>query len=507
MNKVSVGYKAIVEKLELNTLPHYRESYIALLGRGKTIIDNYHEIHIYPKTYALKDENDLLENLEFALKYDGINLEIIKAFFGKIEKNSIINYIQRQPTGIYARKIWYLYEFLMSDQLPLKDCQRVKYVDLFDSRIYFTSSGIKSSRHAINNNSLGNNKFCPLVRRTEALEKYIASNLDNKARALLQKYDPYLIARACNYLYTKETMSSYQIEKEQPDKNRIARFVNLLQQASTIESLSKNKLIELQNIIVDPRFQNIDYRHDQNYVGENINPYFQKIHYISPKPEDVADLMDGLLDSLDRMLIDSGIYTVIIAAVISFGFVFIHPFEDGNGRIHRFLIHYILSKKEFTPKDIIFPVSSVMLKNIHNYDAALESFSKPLLSVLTKYDLTEDGIMTVKQGTKSYYQYIDFTIVAEYLFSCIEEAIHSYIEREIKFLINYDKAKKAIQEIIDMPDNQIDLFIKFVIQNNGILSDKKRDKFFQLLTDEEITRLTMIINDVMMEKISKGVKD
>src|SRR4029078_9237426 len=120
---------------------------------------------------------------------------------------------------------------------------------------------------------------------------------------------------------------------EQPDKNRIIRFVALLQQASTIESLSKNKLVELQNIIVDPRFQDIDYRHNQNYVGENVSPYFQKIHYIAPKPEDVADLMDGLLDSLDRMLKD-GSHPVIIAAIISFGFVFIHPFEDGNGRIH-----------------------------------------------------------------------------------------------------------------------------------------------------------------------------
>src|ERR1700704_805163 len=99
MDKIPVGYKAICEKLKINALPHYRESYIAQKGRGKTIIDNHHEIHIYPNTYALKDENDLLENLEFALKYDGINLEIIKAFFEKTEKNNIVNYIQQQPTG------------------------------------------------------------------------------------------------------------------------------------------------------------------------------------------------------------------------------------------------------------------------------------------------------------------------------------------------------------------------------------------------------------------------
>ena len=196
-------------------------------------------------------------------------------------------------------------------------------------------------------------------------------------------------------------MSSYEIEKEEPSKSRIVRFINLLQQAPKLESISKEQFIELQNIIVDPRFKDTDYRHTQNYVGENISPYMQKIHYISPKPGDVSELMHGLLDSLDRSL-KSHVNPVIIAAAISFGFVFIHPFEDGNGRIHRFLIHYILSRTKFTPPNMIFPVSSVMLHDLSSYDAVLEVFSKPLLSKLTEYHLSDDGVMIVKQKTKHF---------------------------------------------------------------------------------------------------------
>ncbi len=501
MDNTPIGYKAIQEKLQLNTLPHYRESYIATHGRGRVIIDNDHEIHIYPKSYALKNAEDLFANLEFALKYDGINLEIIKAFFEKMNKSNIVSHIKKQPSGIYSRKIWYLYEFLMNDQLDIPDCRKIQYVDLLDSKKYFTNNAIKSVRHYINNNLLGTHQFCPIVRRTDRIEKYIKERLDDKANALLKKYNPHVIARACNYLYTKETMSSYQIEREQPDKNRITRFVNMLQQAHNIEIFTKEKLIELQNMIVDPRFQDTDYRHTQNYVGENVSPYFQKIHYISPKPENVNELMHGLLESSEKMLI-AEIHPVIIAASISFGFVFIHPFEDGNGRIHRFLIHYILSKKDFTPKNMIFPVSAIMLQDMMAYDATLESFSKPLQAVLKNYHLSDDGVMAVKQDSKPFYQYIDFTNMTEYLFKCIDEAIHNQIEREIIFLISYDKTKNEMQEIADIPDRQIDLFIKCVLQNNGQLAKQKKDRFFSLLTDDEINKLEASIRENMMHDLS-----
>ena len=54
---------------------------------------------------------------------------------------------------------------------------------------------------------------------------------------------------------------------------------------------------------------------------------------------------------------------VVAAAVSSFAFVFIHPFEDGNGRIHRFLIHHVLSRRGYSPPGVIFPVSAAILRD------------------------------------------------------------------------------------------------------------------------------------------------
>jgi len=75
----------------------------------------------------------------------------------------------------------------------------------------------------------------------------------------------------------------------------------------------------------------------------------EKIHFVSPKPEDLAGLMEGLVAAHRRM--DTGSKPAVIhAAAIAYGFVFLHPFEDGNGRIHRFLIHNILARRGDVPR-------------------------------------------------------------------------------------------------------------------------------------------------------------
>lgn len=497
MTMTPVGYLALIQDYDLKVIPHFRQSYIASRGRGQTKIHDQREQHIYPKTYALKDPSSPFEQLEFALKYDGLNLEVIKQVFAQLPKESFVQYIKAQPTGKYVRKLWFLYEFLTGDVLGVEDSKRLKYVDLLDAKDYFTGIGQKSARHGIINNLIGNRDFCPIVRRTTNLETCLNKKLDLKAKKITEKYDPSILARASNYLYAKETLSSYEIERERPSKDRLSRFIEALRAADTIKQLSKKDLIELQNMIVDPRFSDVDYRTDQNYVGENVNQYFQRIHFISPRPQDVESLMSGSMETINGAAQDC-LHPVILAAVIAFGFVFIHPFEDGNGRIHRFLIHYILAQKQFVPKGIIFPVSAVMVQNIHEYDKVLEFFSKELMKNIKDYTLDDEGVLKVNQDTGHHYQYIDYTIYAEYLFNCIERTLDEHFEKEIQFLINYDKMKSGIKNIVDMPDKQVDLFIRCVLQNQGCLSAKKLDSHFDMLSKHEVQLLEKVVQKYML---------
>jgi hypothetical protein len=242
-------------------------------------------------------------------------------------------------------------------------------------------------------------------------------------------------------------------------------------------------LIDVQSRIVDPRFRDTDYRANQNYVGQTISYQKQLVHYVCPKPGDLPELMAGLLTA-HQVMKEGAVPAIIHAAVISYGFVFMHPFEDGNGRIHRFLIHNILFMRGVIPKGLMFPVSAAMLKNPALYDHSLEAFSSPLMR-LVEYDLDDLGQMAVPGETGHLYSYIDMTAQAEALSDFVMLTIEHELVEELDFLANYDRTKQAIQEIVDLPDRLIDLFIQLCLQNNGRLSARKREAHFAFLTDDE----------------------
>jgi hypothetical protein len=112
---------------------------------------------------------------------------------------------------------------------------------------------------------------------------------------------------------------------------------------------------------------------------------------------------------------------------------------------------------------------------------------------LVETSLDEEGRMTVQNDTARLYRYVEMTSHAEALFRSIEQTIDTELVEELAFLANYDETKRAIQEIVDVPDRRIDLFIRFCLQNNGRLSERKRASHFESLSEDEIARMEQAI--------------
>ena len=440
---------------------------------------------VYGLKYAPSEVTPLL-HLEFSLKYDDLNLDFLKVVFENIPVNDIVTFIESSPSGKYARKIGFLYEFLTGQQLVLNKTIAGNYTDLLDTGKYVTGKTVKNARWRVNNNLLGTSSFCPVVRRTKILTELLKQDIPQKIEQLKQRFPTDIFQRALNYLYHKETRSSYEIEKEQPSPDRMEKFIHLLGTAGTEQTnqlLDEKRLVQLQNVIVDPRFAAKSFRNFQNYIGQTLPNYQDIIHYICPPPVFLSSLMEGLKDLADKTV---GVNPEIRAALIAFGFVFIHPFEDGNGRLHRFMIHDILVHDGIVPHGLIIPVSAHMLNNIRDYDHILEKYSKPLMQRI-KYEKTVTGEIKVTNEKKveAYFRYPDLTEHCIYLAQTIHATLQEDMPNELQFIQRYDEVKKALQGIVDMPDKDIDLMILFLYQNKGVFPKRRREKFPRL-TDNEI---------------------
>lgn len=214
--------------------------------------------------------------------------------------------------------------------------------------------------------------------------------------------------------------------------------------------------------------------------------------HVSAQAEDLPSLIGGLaaFDCGPAQGLDA----VIAAAVLAFGFVYIHPFEDGNGRIHRFLIHHVLAQRGFNPPGVVFPVSAAILAEIAEYRWVLEDYSRRLLPVI-QWRPTDDGNVTVLNDTADFYRFFDATEPAEFLYRCVLRTIEQDLPREADFLRRYDRFSRCLKDIVEMPDRMIDLLFRFLQQNDGRLSGRAREHEFQVLTEAEVERIERLYRE------------
>jgi hypothetical protein len=471
------GYAALIDAYRLE-VP---------LPRTLSAIGEHHSVFVRDGWRILTPRHapppSLEGHLTFALKYEGLDLAVLRRLFAATGPAEIEAIVRATPTGSYARRIWFLYEWLTGTRLDLPNAETGNYVPVVDPEQQWAVAGEVSSRHRVRNNLPGTPAFCPLVFRTLRLKHFCELNLANRAQAVVAEVPRDLLARTAAFLLLKDSKSSYAIEGERAPQDRIQRWGRAIGEAGR-RPIDLDELLRLQRIVIgDARFVKLGLRQEGGFVGEHDHESMSPLpDHISARPEDLPSLIEGMV-AFDRGPAQS-LDAVVAAAMLAFGFVYAHPFQDGNGRLHRYLIHHVLARRGFNPAGVVFPISAAILDRIDAYRTVLESYSRPLLPLI-QWESTPEGNVRVLNDTADFYRFFDATPHAEFLYGCVQKTIEEDLPQETDFLRRYDRFKERVQAIADMPDRSIDLLFHFLKQNGGKLSGRARTEEFAKLTEAE----------------------
>jgi hypothetical protein len=432
--------------------------------------------------------------LTFALRHEDIDLLILKRVFDAVPKAEMEAFVRAAPTGVAVRRAWFLYEALTGRTLDVEDAPRIAAADALDPKAYFTGKVRISKRHRVRDNLLGGGRFCPVIRRTKTLTDFIGLDLSGRARETIGHTGAHLVARAASFLLLADSRASFEIEGERPPRSRLERWGRAVVQAGR-NRLTLDEILRLQRVLIeDTRFVRVGLRPDGVFLGERDHNGDPLPEFIGARAADLDDLMTGLLEANDRMRED-GLDPVLKAAATAFGFVYIHPFQDGNGRMHRCLIHHVLAERRFTPPSVVFPVSSVMLDRIDDYRTTLQAHSSPLMPFI-EWRPTPERNVEVLNDTADLYRYFDCTEQAEFLYSCVRRTVEEDLPREIDYLRRHDEAVRRIMDAVEMPDRMAENLVMFIRQNKGVLSKKRREGEFKELREDEAAFIEAIVRDV-----------
>lgn len=488
-----VGYAALVAAFDLQVPA---PDMLLAIGEKHTLRQEAKWRILTPR---YQPDDTISAHLDFALRHEGVDLGILNALFTVMPKGTIEEWVKSEPTGQHARRVWFFYEWLTGQKLELPDAPKAPYVGALDEKHQFAVRGETVTRYRIRNNLPGTPAFCPLIRRSDHLVAITGTALADEARGVVQRTAPDLMARAAAFLLLEDSKASYVIEGERPPQDRIQRWGQAIGEAGQ-HPLTADELLRLQRIVIGKaRFMHFGWRTEGGFVGKRDRETNAPIpDHISARHEDIADLISGVIAYAERTEKD-GFDPVVAAAAVAFGFVFIHPFEDGNGRIHRWLVHHILSRSGFNPPGIIFPVSAVFLEQIERYREVLEHYSHPRL-LLTQWETMPSLNVRVLNQTRDLFRFFDATSQTEFLADSVVQTIRKTLPNEVEYLHRYDQAKQRIGAFIEMPDATFDLMMGFLRQNRGLFSQRTRSKEFAELTDEEAAAIEGIYQDLLLDR-------
>jgi len=444
------------------------------------------EVRTWPAQY--QPEDSFAGHFEFGLKYERLNFEFFSRLFQQLDPEVVAAWVRTAPTGIYARRAGFFYEWFTGRAVPVPDtASNVGYVDALDSDLYLTARNPdRNRRWRINDNLPGTPAFCPLVHLGPAASRQWLYDVAAGVQELDDTYGAELLLRSSAWLTFKESRASFAIEHEADQEDRVKRFASVIQDFSgrLDDVMAPANLQMLQTAVLGEAALRTGIRQSPVFIGETTFRG-QLVHYIAPSEHRVEPMLDALRAFEART---RGVPGIARVAAISFAFVYLHPLADGNGRIHRFLINHLLAGDGLVPPNIIVPVSATIAANARaraEYDQVLEVVSRPFMKrYATSYRFGElrqclDGVTTdfeflEDEDAGHVWRFPDLSEHVRYLSGVLRQTVEHEMAEEALLLRQNDRARAGIKRIVEMPDQDADRIIRSLKESNWSVSNKLR---------------------------------
>jgi len=491
-----IGYEFLLSRIPLRMPPLTQPAQV----RPVTRIEEMPELLAVPRHVAPADDASLLEHVLFALKHEPMRLAILHEAMKLVPAEELTSALTAQRMGGYLRKAAFIWEKANRRELPLPwDTTGGNYLDLFDQESYYTGPlWERSQKLRINFNGIGPYEFCPVVRRSPALERRGLEVLERLHTWAADPANAGLVDRVLNWAYLSETRDSYAIENETPAPDKERAFLQAMEQLRDRRPLSEDYLVDLQNLVITSAIkQELAFRHEQNWLQRGGHGALA-VRYLPPPPAQVGELMDGLMRLANAR--EGDVPPLVKAALVSFGFVFVHPFMDGNGRLSRLLAQHSLSLQGALPtvngNPAILPLSVAMKRHEADYLAALESFSRPARQLWDVTWIADNEFAFDFRSSPLVYAHWNGEAAADFVTRCAEQALEQALVNETAFLQAYDRAYEQIDREFDLPNRTVNLLIQWIHQNNDHMPERRKNApELLLLKPQQVVRIEAIVAD------------
>ena len=470
-----VGYEFLRDRWRLPVFPIVRPAMVAPVTRVTAQAD----MLLVPSGVA-PGTNSPLDHVLFALKHEGTNLQVLSKIMPHIATDDVGQAAWAKPNSRYLRVAASLWEHFTGTQLPDIPPITASTTSVFDADQYLVSADPqKDARWRVAFNGLGDLDYCVTVQRTEAIQNLLDEDILEQTRLFFEQTEKPIMDRAITWAYLSETEGSFAIERETVPENKAEAFACLLRKAFDPEVCDEAYLSRLQNaVITNPLDRAACYRGVQNWLHNGLRGA-SGVAYLPPPPELLEDIMPHIANLADTL--HKKVDPLVAAGIVSFAFVYAHPFMDGNGRLSRFLFHRTLAQSgrmetRATGK-MLLPVSVAMKRHESEYLRALQSFSTPARNLWDVRWIDQEQFDFKLNGGGAPYRYWDATDAVHFSLQMAKEALREDLQAEVNTLVRYDAIYRQVDAIHDVRNSELSLLIRSCLQNAGVVSKNRRKQF------------------------------